>query len=59
MDQQAAIPAITRGVSKTLVDGTLRITIEVEPQYAQQAFAMLHFPGDAIAIARIKNEKSS
>jgi hypothetical protein len=50
-DHQDALPAISRGIARTLVDGTIRITIEIEPRYALQAMAMLGMPGASIAVA--------
>ena len=50
-DHPNALPAISRGINRTLVDGTIRITIEIEPRYALQAMAMLGMPGASIAVA--------
>lgn len=43
-----AIPAVSRKIS-TLVDGTLRLTVDIEPMYAQDAFAL--FGGGNIPMA--------
>lgn len=50
-----AIMASTVGV-KTMADNTLRLTIDIEPRYAQEAFALFGVRGSACAIARLKNE---
>lgn len=39
---------------KTLADGTLRITVEVEPYNALAAFALFRQPGTVMALAAIK-----
>lgn len=41
---------------RTMADGTFRIQIDVEPRFAQQAFALFGAPGTPIALARITNE---
>jgi hypothetical protein len=38
---------------KTMADGTLRLTIDVEPRDAQAAFALFGSPGRAIALAAL------
>lgn len=40
----------------TLVDGTLPLTIEVEPMSALDAFALFHSPGTVVALAAIKTQ---
>lgn len=37
----------------TLVDGTMRVVLDIEPTAAPEAFAMLGAPGSPIALARI------
>lgn len=37
----------------TLVDGTMRVVLDIEPTAASDAFAMLGAPGSPIALARI------
>ena len=46
----------TSGAIRTLVDGTLRISFDVEPKDAADAFAMFGKPGSPAALARITNE---
>jgi hypothetical protein len=41
---------------RTMADGTFRIQVDVEPRFAQQAFALFGAPGTPIALARITNE---
>ena len=41
---------------RTMADGTFRIQIDVEPRFAQQAFALFGAPGTPVALARITNE---
>lgn len=38
----------------TLVDGTLRVTIDIEPRDAQAAFRLFGTPGTAVALAALK-----
>jgi hypothetical protein len=45
-----AIEGTTARIS-TLVDGTLRVTIDIEPYNAQKAFLALGIPGTAVAVA--------
>jgi hypothetical protein len=44
---------------KTLADGTFRLAIDIEPRFAQQAFALFGAPGTPIALARITNEAAN
>lgn len=53
MSEQAVIMAVSRGVMATLVDGTVRIKIDVEPADAAKAFALMGMPGSPIAIAAL------
>ena len=53
-DLSAVLGATT--TMKTLADGTFRISVDVEPRFAQQAFALFGAPGTPIALARITNE---
>lgn len=45
------ITAVSRGVMTTLVDGTIRFKIDIEPGDAALAFAMMGMPGSPIVIA--------
>lgn len=48
---------LVEGVSvscKTLADGTLRLTVEIEPYKALDAFALFHMPGTPLALAALK-----
>ena len=40
---------------KTMADGTLRLTVDVEPVNAQAAFALFGAPGRAIALSALKD----
>lgn len=48
----SAIPAVSRKVS-TLVDGTLRLTIDIEPMHAQDAFALFGAGNVPMALAAL------
>jgi len=39
---------------KTLADGTLRVSMDVEPRHAQAAFALFGAPGTPMALAALK-----
>lgn len=57
MDTDA--PAIVAGSTttvKTLADGTLRLSVDIEPRHAQQAFSMFGAPGTSVAIAKLTPE---
>lgn len=54
MSDLSAVAGSTTTV-KTLADGTFRIQIDVEPRFAQQAFALFGSPGTPVALARITN----
>ncbi|TNC14873.1 hypothetical protein FF100_04655 [Methylobacterium terricola] len=43
----------------TLVDGTMRIVLDVEPSAAADAFSLLGSPGTSIALARITKEAAT
>lgn len=47
------ITAVSRGVMTTLVDGTIRFKIDIEPGDAASAFAMMGMPGSPIVIAAL------
>ena len=38
----------------TLVDGTLRLIVDIEPRNAQAAFVLFGTPGTAIALAALR-----
>ena len=50
-----AIAASSAGV-KDMADGSLRITLEFEPRYAKEAYALFGARGTAIAVARLTQE---
>lgn len=50
------IQATSRGVKGTLSDGTVRFLVEVDPAFANDAFALFGMPGAPIAIARLQPE---
>jgi len=54
-DHMSAVMGATTTV-RTMADGTFRIQVDVEPRYAQSAFALFGAPGTPIALARITNE---
>jgi hypothetical protein len=44
---------------RTLQDGTLRITVDVDPPLAQQAFALFGAPGRGVALAALKDGRAA
>ena len=40
---------------KTMADGTLRISVDVEPRHAQAAFALFGSPGTSMALAALRS----
>jgi hypothetical protein len=52
-----AIEASSVGV-KTMADGTLRLTVDIEPTHAQAAFALFGKPGQPLALAALKPASS-
>lgn len=44
------------GAIRSLVDGTLRISFDIDPADAQAAFALFGKPGTPVALARVTNE---
>ena len=50
----SAIPASSVSM-KTMADGTLRISFDVEPSHAQDAFKLFAAPGTQVAIAALKD----
>lgn len=53
MSDAAIINAVSRGVMATLVDGTVRIKLDIEPADAAKAFAMMGMPGSPVVVASI------
>jgi hypothetical protein len=49
----SVIEAASIGV-RTMADGTLRLTVDVEPRHAQAAFALFGAPGVPMALAALK-----
>ncbi len=49
----SAIEASSVGV-KTMADGTLRLSVDIEPRFARDAFALFGSPGTPIALAALK-----
>jgi hypothetical protein len=49
----SAIEAASVGI-KTMADGTLRLTVDVEPANAQAAFSLFGAPGTPMALAALK-----
>ncbi len=55
LEQPAMIVAATVNC-KTMADDTLRLTVDIEPNDAQQAFKMFGKRGSTVAIARLTDE---
>lgn len=53
----SAIAAVSRNI-KTMADGTLRLTIDIEPSSAQDAFKLFGMPDVPMAIARLTQESA-
>jgi len=53
----SAIEASSVGI-RTMVDGTLRLTVDIEPRNAQAAFALFGSPGVPMALAALKPASS-
>jgi hypothetical protein len=53
----SAIAAVSRQV-KTMADGTLRLTVDIEPRYANDAFLLFGSPDVPMAVARLNQEAS-
>ena len=49
----SAIEASSVGV-RTMADGTLRLSVDVEPRHAQAAFALFGAPGTPMALAALR-----
>lgn len=41
---------------RTMADGALRISIDIDPRYAQLAFSLFGAPGSPVALARLTHE---
>lgn len=54
MDAPTTVIEATSVSMKTLVDGTLRLTVEIEPNNALSAFALFRAPGTVMALAAIQ-----
>lgn len=50
----SAIPAASVSL-KTMADGTLRMTFDIEPAQAKDAFSLFAAPGTPVAIAALKS----
>jgi hypothetical protein len=53
----SAIEAVSRNV-KTMADGTLRLTVDISPVHAQDAFSMFGMPDVPLALARLSIQAS-
>jgi hypothetical protein len=53
----SAIEAVSRNV-KTMADGTLRLTVDISPVHAQDAFSMFGMPDVPLALARLHIQAS-
>ena len=51
----SAIEAVTR-TCKTMSDGTLRLTVDISPIHAQDAFKLFGMPDVPMAIARLTQD---
>jgi hypothetical protein len=58
MDSHDIIEATSVSM-KTLVDGTLRLVVEIEPIHALAAFTLFRQPGTVIALAAIKPQEDA
>lgn len=61
MDTTPNLPGVIPGfVAKlaTLVDGTLRVVIDIQPADAKTAFSLLGAPGTEVALAAIGQQRS-
>lgn len=47
------------GAIKTMADGSMRISIEIEPRHARDAFMLFGTPGTPVALARITPEAAT
>jgi hypothetical protein len=54
----SAIEAVSRNV-KTMADGTLRLTVDISPVHAQDAFSMFGMPDVPLALARLNIQAST
>jgi hypothetical protein len=46
----------TSGTYRSRVDGTVVLSVEIEPRHAQEALALFGMPGTSLAIARLVSE---
>jgi hypothetical protein len=53
----SAIEAASVGV-RTMADGTLRLSLDIEPRHAQAAFALFGAPGTPMALAALRPASS-
>ena len=44
--------------ARTMADGTLRLTVDIEPRHSQAAFALFGAPGTPMALAALKSAKA-
>ena len=51
----SAIEAASVGV-RTMADGTLRLSVDIEPRHAQAAFKLFGAPGTPVALAALKTK---
>lgn len=56
MDEKPAAVIGSTHTLRTRVDGTISITIQIDPIHAQTAFALFGLPGTPIALARLTQE---
>ena len=54
----SAIEAVTAGI-KDLADGTLRVSFDIEPRYAQEAYALFGSRGSSVAIAALTQQATT
>jgi hypothetical protein len=54
----SAIEAVSRTV-KTMADGTLRLTLDISPVHAQDAFILFGAPDVPVALARLTQEAAT
>lgn len=54
-DEGQLIEAASVGV-RTMADGTLRLTVDIEPRHARDAFGLFGAPGSPVVLARLTQE---
>lgn len=58
MSTSESVIQFTSRTARTLVDGTLRLSVDIEPSFANAAFKLFSMPGTPGAIAALTNESA-